>query len=257
MTAIAMQTVHMTARDIRAFIRQPFYLIVTLIQPVIWLLLFGKLLSPVMAHGASTASYIAFLAPGVVAMTALFASGWSGMVFVSEMQQGTLNRFLVTPARRGALISGRLNYQAITVVIQSVIILLIGLAAGARYPAGIGILAVFLLCGAFLAMAFSSLSNAIGLLTRSAESVIGVAQFLVLPLAFLSSAFVPRNLMPGWISAIATYNPVNWLIEVGRESLVKAPAWHIVLTRGAGLLALAVICGYLSTLAFRAYQRSV
>ncbi|MEV5708060.1 ABC transporter permease [Actinoallomurus sp. NPDC052274] len=257
MTAIISQSGYMTFRDLRAFIRQPFYLFATLVQPIVWLLLFGKLFGSVMAHSTGSGSYIGYLTPGVVAMTALFASGWSGMVFVAEMKEGTLNRFLVTPVRRGALIVGRIIYQAITVVIQGVIILLIGLAAGARFHGGIGVLLVFLICTAFIAMAFASLSNALGLLTRSEESVIGIAQFLVLPLAFLSSTFVPRDLMPGWMNTIAGWNPINWLVEVGRESLHSDVDWNLVLTRGGGLLALTIVCAWLSTLAFRAYQRSV
>jgi ABC-2 type transport system permease protein len=255
MTTMVFQSYHMAVRDIRAFLRQPFYLVATLVQPVIWLLLFGKLFSPIMEHSHTTDSYIGFLTPGIVAMTALFASGWSGMVFVSEMDQGTLNRFLVTPARRGALITGRLIHQALSVLVQSLIILAIGLATGARFPGGVLIMLAFLVCVSFITVAFASLSNALGLLTRSADSVISIAQFLVLPLAFLSSTFVPRSSMPGWMDTIAGLNPVNWLVEVGRQTLEHDVDWGFVFARAGGLLLVALACAWLSTLAFRAYQK--
>ncbi|MDL4774085.1 MULTISPECIES: ABC transporter permease [Thermomonosporaceae] len=255
MTAAVIQSYHMAVRDLRAFVRQPFYLAATLIQPVIWLLLFGKLFAPLMEDTHTTDSYIGFLTPGVIAMTALFASGWSGMVFVVEMEQGTLNRFLVTPVRRGALITGRLIQQALSVVLQGLIILVIALATGARFPGGVLIMLVFLACVALIAVAFASLSNALGLVTRSQESVISIAQFLVLPLAFLSSTFVPRRLMPDWMSTIAGGNPVNWLVEIGRQTLDDHVDWSFVLTHGAGLLAVALVCAWLSTLAFRVYQK--
>src|SRR5690606_23340282 len=138
----------------------------------IWLLLFGKLFAPLMETTHTTDSYIGFLTPGVVAMTALFASGWSGMVFVVEMEQGTLNRLLVTPVRRGALITGRVFHQALAVTLQSLIIRAIALAAGARFRGGPLIMLVFLVCVALISVAFASLSNAVGLLNRSQESVI-------------------------------------------------------------------------------------
>ncbi|MFA1548335.1 ABC transporter permease [Actinomadura chokoriensis] len=255
MTTAVIQSYHMTVRDLRAFVRQPFYLVATLVQPVIWLLLFGKLFAPLMEHSHTTDSYIGFLTPGIIAMTALFASGWSGMVFVVEMEQGTLNRFLVTPVRRGALITGRLIHQALSVVLQGLIILAIALATGARFPGGVLIMLVFLFCVALIAVAFASLSNALGLVTRSQESVISIAQFLVLPLAFLSSTFVPRKLMPDWMSTIAGGNPVNWLVEIGRQTLDDSVDWSFVLIHGAGLLAVALACAWLSTLAFRVYQK--
>ncbi|GLW63906.1 transport permease protein [Actinomadura rubrobrunea] len=257
MTAAVIHSYHMALRDLRAFVRQPFYLVATLVQPVIWLLLFGKLFAPLMETTHTTDSYIGFLTPGVVAMTALFASGWSGMVFVVEMEQGTLNRLLVTPVRRGALITGRVIHQALSVTLQSLIILAIALATGARFRGGPLIMLVFLACVALITVAFASLSNALGLLTRSQESVISIAQFLVLPLAFLSATFVPRRVMPGWMDAVAGGNPVNWLVEIGRETLYDGVDWGFVLARAAGLLVVALVCAWLSTLAFRAYQKQV
>jgi ABC-2 type transport system permease protein len=257
MTQALAHSVHMTARDLRAFLRSPFVVVALLIQPAIWLLLFGPLLAPLMERALGTDSYIGFLTPGVVAMTALLSSGWCGLSFIHEMRQGTLNRLLVTPVHRGALIAGRLAHQAVTVIGQSAIILGVGLALGGRVRGDVLVLLVFLLCSALMAVAFGSLSNAIALLLRSQESVIGIAQFLVLPLLFLSTTFVPREVMPGWMSAVAGVNPVNWLVEVGRQVFRHDVDWGLVSLRMVGLTVLALTCAWLSTLAFRAYQRQV
>lgn len=248
---------HMTVRDLRNTVRQPSYVLAALIQPVVWLLLFGQLLAPVMETRIADGSYIIFLTPGIVALTAVFASGWSGMLFVTEMDQGMLNRFLVTPVQRWALIAGRLAQQALVVLAQSVVILVIGVTLGARFPGGVPILLTFFACIALSTVAFASMSNVLGLLTRSHQAVVGIAQLMVLPLVFLSEIFVPRHEMPGWMSTIATVNPVNWLVQVGRQSIRDDVAWSHVLDRGFGLLVVAVAGFWLSTLALRVYQRQV
>lgn len=258
MTTMVADSTHFGARQARALLRQPYFLVITLLQPIIWLLLFGQLFKRVVdIPGFSTGSYIAFLTPGIVVMTALFSSGWAGMGFIIDMERGVLNRFLVTPAPRGSLIAGNLLYQALTMVVQSLIILGIGLLAGARFPGGVASLLAFGLCVILLTAAFASFSNALALLLRNQESVIAVANLLVLPLSFLSSVLMPENLLPGWMRRAAAVNPVNWAVTAGRESLHADVDWGLVLSRLGWLAVLAVVCGWLSTRAFRAYQRSV
>ena len=258
MTALVADGTYFTGRQVRALLRQPYFLVITLLQPIIWLLLFGQLFKRVAdIPGFETGSYIAFLTPGIVVMTALFSSGWAGMGFIIDMERGVLNRFLTTPAPRGSLIAGNLGYVALTSVVQSAIIIGLGLIAGARFPGG-PLAALAMVVGAtLLAAAFASFSNALALLLRSQESVIAVAQLLVLPLSFLSSTLMPENLLPSWMHNVARVNPVNWAVTAGRESLHAEPDWGLVLTHLGGLLLLALICGWLSTRAVRSYQRSV
>jgi ABC-2 type transport system permease protein len=91
---------------------------------------------------------------------------------------------------------------------------------------------------------------------RQRESVIGVNTMLTLPLTFLSAAFLPLALAPDWIETVATYNPINWAIEAGREALLASPDWSFVLPRVAGLAVVALLSVALATRAFRGYQRS-
>lgn len=257
MTDALTQAYYLALRDLRNSLRQPSYLVATLIQPVAWLVLFGKLFAPLMERTGTTHAYLTFLIPGIVAMTTVCGSGWSGMIFVTEMDQGTLNRLLMTPVFRGALITGRLAQQAVIVLAQSMIIISIGLATGARLTGGMLILLVFLGDVMLCSVTFASLSNTLGLLIGRHQAVASITQFLVLPLTFLSEIFLPRHAIPGWMSAIAVVNPVNWLVEVGRQAMQSDVDWGQVLGRSTGLLVLALACAWLSTLAFRFYQRQV
>jgi ABC-2 type transport system permease protein len=95
------------------------------------------------------------------------------------------------------------------------------------------------------------------LLARKEETVIAASNFILLPLTFLSSAFMQRDLVPGWIQSVARYNPVEWTVQAGREALTASPDWGLVLSRAALLAALCVACTWLATRAFRAYQHSI
>jgi ABC-2 type transport system permease protein len=257
MTAIA-QSYFMTQRHTRAFLRQPWFVAITLVQPMIWLLLFGQLFRSVTEiPGFTTAgSYLDYLVPGVVIMTALFGSGWSGMGLLEDIDRGLLDRHLVAPTHRSSLIVGRIVYEALPLVVQAAIIGGLAWLLGAQFAGGIGGFAVLVGAGVLLAFAFAALSNAIALMVRQRESVIGANTMLVLPLTFLSAAFMPLALVPDWIETVAAFNPVNWAVEAGREALVAAPDWPLILPRLGALAVVAILCVALATRAFRAYQRS-
>jgi len=119
----------MMARWLRALWRQPVWIFVTLVQPVIWVLLFGALFEKVVEiPGFGSDSYIEFLTPGVVVMTAFFSATWSGMGMIEDYERRILDRFLSSPVRRVALIAGPLMQSGVVIVIQSVIIVLLALA---------------------------------------------------------------------------------------------------------------------------------
>ena len=253
-----MHTVYLALRDLRALWRQPWFVAVTLVQPLIWLLLFGELFKSVGdLPGFGDESYIAYLAPGIVVMSALFSSGWSGMATIEEINRGVTDRLLVSPVRRSALIAGRVVQSAVVIVVQSVVMVGIALAVGASFPGGVLGVIVLILLAALLGSALAALSNALALVTRQEESLIGAVTFLVLPLTFLSTALVNTDLMPGWMRTVADLNPVDWAIEAGRSAVAASPDWGLVAGNVALLTALLVACGALATTAFRSYQRSV
>jgi ABC-2 type transport system permease protein len=258
MTHMLTDTLFMTQRHFRNLLRQPAWIFISLVQPVVWLLLYGALFRKIVEiPGFGAGSYIDFLTPGIVVMTCLFSAGWSGMDLIEDIDRGVIDRFLVSPASRGSLIAGRLVQGAIVGVIQSVIIVVLGLVVGADYPGGIAGIAALTLCAVLLGTAVSALSNAIGVLSRNVETMVAVSNFVLLPLTFLSSVFMAKALMPGWMQSVAQYNPVDWAVQAGREGLAAGPDWGLVLTRMGWLLLLVAVCGWLATAAFRVYQRSI
>jgi len=257
MTAVA-QSAFMTQRHARVLVRQPWFLAITLVQPIIWLLLFGALFRSVTEiPGFGTgSSYLDYLVPGVVVMTALFSSGWSGMGIIEDMDRGLMDRFLVSPVHRSSLIVGRVAYEAIALALQATIICVLAQLLGARFEGGLVGFVVLVLCAVLLAASFASLSDASALLLRQRESVIGINTLMVLPLTFVSAAFMPLALAPEWIATLARINPVNWAVEAGREALVAGADWSFILPRMGGLVVVAIVCLALATRAFRSYQRS-
>ncbi|WP_030754479.1 ABC transporter permease [Streptomyces sp. NRRL F-5135] len=257
-TNVLAHTWFMTQRQLMAIVRQPVFLLVNLIQPVIWLYLFGSLFKKVVQLGGfGTTSYLDYLIPGIVVMSAFGSSMWTGMGTLEEIERGTLNRFLTTPVSRSALLHANVVQNGITTAFQSVVIVVLGLIGGADYPGGIGGLLILVVASVLLGTVFGALSNALGMLVRRRESIIGINTFLLLPLTFLSSAFMAPAQMPDWMVRIADFNPVNWAMVAGRSALSADTDWTVVLSRGGALLALTVAAVWLSTRSFRTYQKAV
>jgi ABC-2 type transport system permease protein len=256
MTA-ARQSWQVYLRGVRVLRRQPAYLGMTLFQPIIWLLLFGALFKSVTKIPGFHGTYINFLTPGVVVMLAVFSAGWTGMGFVEDINGGVMDRMLTSPVWRGALNAGTIAYGAFMVVIQTVLIVLIALALGADFKGGVGGVALLLVIAALLAAVVAALSNAIGILARQRETVIGAVTFVQLPLTFLSVALMQRSLLPSWIQSAAAYNPVNWAAEAARSAAMQKIDWSLVASRIGFLAVLLLVAAYLATRAFARYQRSL
>jgi ABC-2 type transport system permease protein len=248
----------LTQRYLRQLYRVPVVIFMTLIQPIIWLLLFGALFKKVAEiPGFGGGDYITYLTPGVVIMTAMFSASWTGMAYIEDMQTGVMDRFLTAPVGRGALTAAMLAYQGLTTVLQSAIIIAIGWATGARFPGGAIGIAALIGVSVLIAVAVAGVSNWFALLTKQREALIGASTTLVLPLTFLSGAFLSVNLVPGWIADVARFNPVNWAASAGRIALQAHPAWTSVGSY-AGFLAIAVaVTAAAATRAFRTYQRAL
>jgi ABC-2 type transport system permease protein len=249
-------TLNLLKRHIRITLRIPIWIAVTLVQPIIWLTIYGQLFRRVVElPGFAATSYIQFLTPGVVIMTALFGSAWSGMGLINDLSEGVIDRMLATPVHRGSLIAARVLHAAITVCVQSVIIIIMGLVLGASSPGGIAGLLAILVLAALLGAGFSALSNGVALLTRREESLIAVINFFGMPLTFLSTAFMATALMPGWIQTIAKGNPVNWAVNAARDAML-GQNWGDVALYGALLAAFALVAGFFATQAFKVYRRA-
>lgn len=255
MSTLVAHSTYLTQRSIKALMRQPIFLVLTLIQPMVWLLLFGQLFKAVSTlPGFAGVSYVEFLTPGVVAMTALFSAAWAGTVYIDDMDRGVMDRLLASPVSRGAMMNGTLAYQSVTATVQTSIVLGVAWLMGARF-AWSGVF-VTVVAAVLLTIVFAALSNATALLVRRQEALIGISQFTALPLTFVSSAVMNPDLAPGWIGTAARYNPLDWAVVASRETLLGSPDWGAVLPRLGALGLAALLMGWLATRAFGAYQRS-
>jgi len=260
MGAVVQHSLYMAQRWLMALLRQPAWIVVTLVQPVMWLLLFGALFEEVVRlPGFDSDSYADFLTPGIVVMTALFSAGWAGMGLLQDYERGILDRFLTTPSSRIALIAGPLAQQSLVTIVQSLILIGLGLAvADAEFAGGAIGCVVAVVAAILLGTAVGALSNALALVARKEETVIATVTSFTLPLSFLSGTFMDLDLAPEWIGDVARFNPLEWAVVAGREAMTSDDVdWGLVGTRLGLLLALVVACFAIATRAFRSYQRSV
>lgn len=257
--AATTHTAILTARQLRAFWRMPTYLVMNLIQPIIWLLLFGQLFKSVVdiPGFSGGANYLVFLTPGIVMMMALFGSAWAGTSYIQDMDRGVMDRFLTSPTSRGAMIVATMLYQAVLTGLQTLVVLGVAWLAGAKFDGGPAGIAVLLLAAVLLTFVFAAFSNAMALLAKAQTALIAISQIISFPLMFLSSAIMDTSLSPGWVANVARFNPFEWAVAAGRGAMQVSPDWAQV---GGALglrAALAVVMTWLETRAFRIYQRSL
>ncbi|HSG39126.1 MAG TPA: ABC transporter permease [Thermoanaerobaculia bacterium] len=244
-------------RHVRATLRNPAFVIISIVQPILWLFLFGQLFSRVAApSGLGSASYAQFLAPGIAIMAALFGTAFSGVGLLYDINQGVVDRFLATPVSRGAVIAGRLLDVALQAMIQALVLLLASFLVGARPNGGLTGVILVLVASGLLAIALASLSKGLALLLRNQEAVLGITNFVLLPMIFLSSMILSRDLMPHWIQVASAFNPVDWAVQVARASY-EGSGWPVF---GRELLQLTAFAaaGYALALgSLGKYQKSI
>lgn len=239
-------------------LRQAWGIGASLVQPIIWILLFGQVFSAVgQLPGFSDSNYITFLVPGILMMTVLYAGAWAGTGYIEDIDRGIMDRLLTTPISRTAILSGQVAQQVAVCALQTLIVIGIGAVGGASYPGGVGGMAVAIVAALILCVIFSSFSNAIALITRNQLGLIGISQIVVLPLTFLSSAMMSPVLQPQWVQTVSKYNPMTWATNTARDALAGTYDWGTILWHGGLLTALAAAAFTWSVRAFRSYQRSL
>lgn len=255
------QTGQVLRRWLIVTIRQVWGPVMSLVQPIIWILLFGQVFRslgdlPQFAAAAGTGGYIEYLVPGILMMTVLYSGAWAGTGYIDDINSGVMDQYLSSAIRRSAIITGQLTQQLIVNVVQSLVVLGIGWLGGARYAGGVGGLLVALAVATLLATIFCCASTAIALISRNQIALISLSQLIVLPATFLSTTMMPSALLPDWVAAVARWNPMTWAVELGRGGLSgECPdaAWLQV----AGLVALAALAFTWAVRSIRAYQRSI
>jgi ABC-2 type transport system permease protein len=248
----------MIIRQTRNLMREPIWIVLMIVQPMVWLLLYGQLFKNVTRLGGfGTTSYVTFLAPAIVVMNAFFGATWSGMSMITDLDRKFVERFLATPVSRLALVLSQIVRSAITAALQALIILLVALALGVRVHTGALGWLVMIAAAMLVNSAFAGISQAIALATRREATMIAIANFIGLPLLFLSSTLLATTQMPHWMRVVSRYNPVNWGVEAARDVVLPGTDWGSVGRYLLFLAALSAATAALATWTFRAYQRSL
>ena len=254
---VARDTVWMVLRQLRNLMREPIWIALLLIQPMVWLLLYGQLFSRVPSLRGGARTYVQFLTPGIVVMNAFFGGTWNGMAMITDLDRNVVSRFLATPASRFAIVFSQVVRGGVIALIQALIILVVGLALGVRVHGGALGWLVVLAAAALVCMAFAGISTAIALLVRREATMIAAANFVGLPLMFLSSILITGRQMPDWMQAAARFNPVDWGVRAARYAVLTGGNWDRVGLYLALLLGLVAVTSGFATWTFRSYQRSL
>ena len=213
-------------------VRNPFVLVVSLVQPIIFLVLFTEVFGTVaggaVSQGLPGISYETYLVPAIAIQVALAAAITSGVGLVNDIENGMFEKVLVTPMNRTAIFVGKTAAELFRIAVQIAIILGLGVALGADVVTGVagalGIVAV----GILFSLWFVAFSNALAILTRDQESTIIGANLLQFPLLFLSSAFLPLSALPDWIQTFARINPVTYGVDAARSLMVDRDVMTVV-----------------------------
>ncbi|KUP97271.1 ABC transporter permease [Thermobifida cellulosilytica] len=204
-------TVTVFVRELRPVLRDPFSVVFSLVQPLIFLALFA----PLLPGGLGGESTLQWFVPGIVVMSCLFATLSTGANLLFEIQLGSHERMLVSPLRRSALIVGRALKEIVPILVQTAIILLVTLPFGFR-PHPLGALYGLLVLSVF-SVGVGSLSYALALVSKDRHWLFwGVQQTLMFPLVLLAGIMLPVSGGPGWLQTLSLFNPLTYVVDAQR-----------------------------------------
>jgi ABC-2 type transport system permease protein len=194
------------------------------IQPALWLLIFGETFTRLRAIPTGDIPYIDYLAPGILAQSALFMAIFYGIQIIWERDAGVLTKLLVTPTPRAALIAGKSFAAGLRALSQVLVVLALSAILGVALTWNpldlLGTIVVTLLGAAF----FATVSMTIAGLARTRERLMGIGQAITMPLFFASNALYPVNVMPTWLRWLSVGNPLSYEVEALRGMLLGTPA---------------------------------
>jgi len=249
------ETIALTRREVKKWMKNPFLLFMMFVQPVVWLGLFGKALNltslisvppdllaqlppqfrdqvPILLNQmisetfGGTTDYFTYMAAGMLSVIVLFTAMFSGMSIVWDRRFGFLNKLLVAPIPRGSIVLAKVSSSVIRSIFQVLLIFSIAFAFGLQVGDAFGILDFFGMLAALflLSLGLSSLFLAVAIRIKSHETVVAVANLLNLPLMFASNALFPIKQMPEWLQTVANFNPLSYAGNAVRAFILHSSA---------------------------------
>ncbi len=216
------QTFAVAAAEVQKLYHDPLELLTRAVQPVLWLMLFGEVTARVRGVAPGDLPYLDFLAGGILAQSALFVAIFYGIAAIWERDLGVLQRYLVSPAPRSALVLGKAVSAGVRALSQALIVYVLALLLGVGidlHILSIAGVAVAIVLGSAL---FSTLSLISACIVKTRERFMGIGQVLTMPIFFASNAIYPLSLMPGWLRAISHLNPLTYEVDVLRALMLSS-----------------------------------
>jgi len=202
-------------RQLRMNLRNPAWVIIGMLQPVLYLLLFGPLLKPLIGRLGAANAYT-FFVPGMLVQLGVFGAFFAGFSLIGEWREGVIEAERVTPASRTALLVGRLYRDLLQLVVQALILVVLGYALGMTAPASgvvAGIVLTLLVGGACAAA-----SNALALTTKSEDVMAPVINMVMMPVLLLSGILLPMTIGPVWLQRASDFMPIRHIVDGVRDS---------------------------------------
>jgi ABC-2 type transport system permease protein len=246
------QAVHdfwtIAGRSVRGVFREPEFFIPALIVPVFFFVVNIGALQDFAEQGGAVIDFKAFQLPVAIVFAVTGVSRASALV--TDIQSGYFDRLLLTPIRRPMLLLGLMAADIVSIVLLTIPVLLLGLVLGVGFETGILGMIVFIAYGAMWGLAFAGFPYAIALKTGNPAAV-NSSFILFFPFAFLTTSFLPKEALTGWLATIATYNPVTYVLDGLRSLISQGWQWD-TLAKGAGAsLALMTVSFGLASMAMR------
>ncbi len=254
--SLVIDTWYIAKRELIKFFRTKVRIVVTLIQPILWLGLMGNMMgkvfdNPYVAQAMGVNNYMAFMTPGIIIMTVLFGGVFGGISIVWDRRIGYLEKLLAAPIHRGAIPFGKTLAVMIQNGIQVLVIVGIASAFGVHFETGFLGIMMLLVVAMFFGAILSSISLSLAASIKTMETLMALVNFLTMPLMFTSNALFPRAAMPNWLAAIARVNPVTYAVGPIRELVLHGWDWSKILPGFAVIVGLAIVLMLVSQVIFQ------
>ena len=246
-------TLTITRRNLLVWIRVPAYLVFTVIQPVMFVLMFRYVFGGAIQVPGVPGGYVNFLMPGIIGQTAAFATFGTAIALAQELKKGVIDRLRSMPMARSAVLAGRLVADTARMTVTILIVVGVGYAVGFRFENGVVPAILMIVLAVVFGLAICLIAAFTGLAIGDEESVQAFGLIWLFPITFLSSAFVPIPSMPGWLQAFANNQPGTYVINTMRALALGGPIEANLLKSVAWLAGIFIV---FAPLAVRAYKRA-
>jgi len=229
-------------RWIKKTLRRPQFLFFSLVQPIVWFVLFTQAFSSItnisvpipgtspqlfktFKDFAGTSSYLTFFSAAVIIQTVISSAMQSGIGMVTDLESGYMDKMRVAPIHRSAILMGKVLSDGVRILIQTAVIMILGFALGVTVATGVGGLLLLFAIAMTFGIAWSGISTFIGLATKNSEATLMISILTTFPLLFLSTAVMPKPLLQDWIQTVATYNPMSYVADALHGLIITGFDW--------------------------------